>query len=110
MKATHWTTSDDPEAWMDNPQQTPELAVEQWLADSEDDAAGDLMYELKRGPQTVEVYGYIETDAPLDEEDQFDGYEAGQMYFAPTCETVRVEVSLAYRVVPVLAKAPGVES
>jgi hypothetical protein len=100
MKATHWSVENDPERWGDNPQATPEIAVEQWLTDGED-GAWDAAYDASRGiPTIVEVHGYIETNAPLDEDVRFDGYEPGQLYFAPTGETVRVEVSLALRVKP----------
>jgi len=100
MKATHWTHSDDPEQWLDDPDKTPEAAAERFLI-CDDDGAWDLRHELIHdGRCTITVHGYIETNATLNEEERFDGYEPGQSYFAPTGETVTVEFTRSARVLP----------
>ncbi len=99
MKATHWSAYEKPEDWSDNPAPTPREAVEQFIADRTDDGAWDLRNEIPHGRADVVVRGYIETNAPLPESEQFDGYEAGKSYFAATGETVTVRVTLAFEVV-----------
>ncbi|MBA3622989.1 MAG: hypothetical protein H0W48_00665 [Methylibium sp.] len=88
--------SDDPEGWNDTPAETPEQAVEQYL-EARDDRASDMAYDIVSGnPQDFEVFGYYETDTPLHEDDQFDGYEMGQKYFTHGGDIVVVRVSLLF--------------
>jgi hypothetical protein len=102
MKATHWSVQDDPELWSDNPLPSPIEAVREYLTDENDsDDAWDARSQIMDGDTvTITVHGWIETDALLDPEVAFDGYEPGQSYFAPTKDTVRVRVCLSYEVQP----------
>ncbi len=98
-KATHWSAYDKPEDWSDDPAPTPAKAVEQFIADRTDDGAWDLRDEIPHGRVDVTVRGYIETNEPLADGEQFDGYELGQTYFAATGEKLTVRVSLAFDVI-----------
>lgn len=99
-KATHWTPTDNPEDWKDNPLADPVAAARQHIEDH-DDASWDDRNELERqGSTLITLYGYIETNAPLDEQHAFDGYEPGDSYFAPTGETIKVKASVHYEVMP----------
>ena len=99
MKSTYWSHSDDPEQWMDNPEETPEGAARE-LIEHDSDLSSDIRDDVIRGGSPVEitVYGYIETNKLLDPEVAFDGYELGCTYFMPTGEKMTVVVSVAYRV------------
>lgn len=97
--ATHWSAYEKPENWSDNPAPTPQEAVEQIIADRDDDTWGEVAHELCHiGSADVTVRGYVETSAPLPDGEQFDGYEPGRPYFAPTGEKLIVRVSLAFEV------------
>lgn len=92
MKATHWSHSDDPEQWMDDPCPKPEDAAELFLIEDED-GGWEARHELiQEGTCRITVFGYRETNDPLPEDSQFDGYEPGCTYFAPTGEELVVEV------------------
>ena len=100
MKSTHWSHSDDPEQWMDNPEKTPEEAARQLIEHDDSDLASDIRDDLMRGGSPIEitVYGYVETNEALDPEQAFDGYEPGCTYFTPTDEEITVVAEVAYRV------------
>jgi hypothetical protein len=100
MKATHWSVTDDPEAWTDDPCLDPIDAVKAYLYDDHDASWDDRDAIMDGDVVTITVHGWCETDAPLDPEVAFDGYEPGQRYFAPTKDTVKVRVSLSYEVQP----------
>lgn len=101
-KTTHWSVTDNPEDWTDDPATSPIEAVKEWLTNSDNrDAAWDSRDEIMDGETvTITVHGWEETSALLDPEVAFDGYEPGCSYFAPTKETVKVRVFLAYEVQP----------
>jgi hypothetical protein len=99
MKATHWSVEEDPELWSDDPAESPEKAAAAYL-DDYGDAPDDDWYDLRHGPITVTAHGYIETSEPLPDDQQFDGYEPGCKYFAPTKESVQVRVSLNLEAIP----------
>jgi hypothetical protein len=97
MKATHWTATQDPEQWSDDPCRDPLVAAERAMTDQDDDDAWDRRHALilyKRA--FVTVYGFIETNEPLSGDAQFDGYEPGADYVKPTGETLMVVVTLNY--------------
>ena len=98
MMSTHWSHSDDPEQWLDNPEPTPEEAARQVIEHEDCDIADDLRDDLLRGgsPIQITVHGYRETSAPLHDGEQFDGYEPGCTYFAPTGEMRTVRISIVY--------------
>lgn len=100
--ATHWSHTEDPEQWMDNPAESPTAAAEALIQDRDSDQADEIRDDLLRGGSPVQftVYGYRETSEPLEEDRQFDGYEPGCTYFASTGETLKVKVSIAYEVLP----------
>jgi len=100
MKSTHWSYSDDPEQWMDNPEKTPEDAARQLIENEDADLACDLRDDLLRGGSPIEitVYGYVETNEILDPELAFDGYEPGCTYFTPTDEEITIVAEVGYRV------------
>jgi hypothetical protein len=98
MKATHWTHSDDPEQWMDDPCKSPEDAAELFFVEDYDGALDHRNMLVNDGKTEITVYGYIETDALLHEDRQFDGYKPGQSYFAPTGEELTVEVRRTFKV------------
>ena len=102
MSATHWSVTDNPENWHDDPVTTPLAAVREWLTgEYAQDEAWDHRNSLMSGEDIdVGVHGWRETSDLLDPEVAFDGYEPGRSYFAPTLETVRVRVRLEYEVQP----------
>jgi hypothetical protein len=101
MKATHWSAYNSPDEWGDNPQESPEKAVADLLADRDNEDSSDIMYDVAGDWRpVVKVRGYIETREPLPEAFQFDGYEEGQPYFWPTGETLEVRVRLSFDVLP----------
>jgi hypothetical protein len=101
-KTTHWSVTDNPEDWHDDPATSPIEAVKEWLTgESAQDEAWDDRNEIMDGETvTITVHGWHETNEPLDDQHSFDGYEPGQTYFAPTKDTVKVRVCLAYEVQP----------
>ena len=96
--ATHWSHTDDPEQWLDNPSPSALVAADQFLIDS-DDAWDNLNGLISEGRTQITLHGYRETTDPLPDEHQFDGYEPGQSYFAPTGETIVVDVWRDMRIV-----------
>ena len=100
MNATHWSAYEKSEDWSDDPAPTPQEAVGQLIDDKDSDDGWHLRDEIPCGRADVIVRGYIETNAPLPEGEQFDGYEPGQNYFAATGETLTVRVTLAFEVMP----------
>ncbi len=92
MKATHWSHSDDPEQWLDDPDKRPEDAAERFLVEDDDGAREHRQELIDDGKCEITLYGYCETSEILAEDRWFDGYEPGCTYFAPTGETVVVEV------------------
>lgn len=102
MKTTHWSVTDNPENWHDDPSRTPIEAVQEWLTgDYASEDAWDERDEIMKGERViVTVHGWEETNAPLDPEVAFDGYEPGSTYFAPTKDTVKVRVQLTYEIQP----------
>lgn len=97
-QATHWSAITNPEDWRDNPKEDPVLAAQSHIEDCEDESSDDR-YDLERtGSTIITLHGYIETNAPLDPDAAFDGYEPGQMYYAPTGETIKVKASVSYAV------------
>lgn len=106
MKSTHWSVTDDPERWIDDPAECPAMAVECWISDNADDS-GKARDELTgTGAVTVAVSGWVETTALLDPEVEFEGYVPGSTYFASTGEERRVRISLAYTDLPAKDPAP----
>ena len=101
MKSTHWSAQDDPEKWDDDPSDSPQAAAEHCITWDDEDDGWHARDDLRRDGETiVTVHGYIETNAPLPEDEQFDGYVPGCMYYARTGEQVKVKVSLAYGILP----------
>jgi len=100
MKSTHWSHSDDPEQWTDNPEKTPEEAARQLIENEDTDLACDIRDDLMRGglPIEITVYGYFETNEALDPELAFDGYEPGSIYFKRTDEAITIVAEIGYRV------------
>jgi hypothetical protein len=92
MKSTHWSHSDDPEKWTDNPEKTPEEAARQLIENEDSDLACDIRDDLLRvgPPIEITVYGYVETNEVLDPEVAFDGYKPGCTYFTPTDEEITI--------------------
>ena len=96
MTTTHWSHTDDPDQWFDDPATTPEIAIQVLMESGEDDG-WEAREELRRsGSVDLTVYGFRETTDHLEDHEQFDGYEPGCSYFAPTGETRKVRVSLKY--------------
>lgn len=103
MKSTHWSHSDNPEDWTDEPAATPEEAARQLIEHEDYDLACDIRDDLLRGGSPIEitVHGYYETDALIpDGDDCFDGYEPGCSYFMPTGEEVTIMAEVTYRKKP----------
>lgn len=102
MKSTHWSVTDDPEDWTDDPFAAPIAAVRDYITNDDcRDAAWDSRDEIMDGGTvTLTVHGWRETSDLLDPEVAFDGYEPGCSYFAPTKDTVKVRVRLDFEVQP----------
>jgi hypothetical protein len=100
--ATHWSVTDNPEHWHDDPATDPIMAARDFITgEAAQDDAWDQRSELMDGDAvTLTVHGWRETSDLLDPEVAFDGYEPGCSYFAPTRDTVKVRVQLAFEVQP----------
>jgi len=110
MKSTHWSHSDDPEQWTDNPEKTPEDAARQLIEHDDSDLASDIRDDLMRGGSPIEftVYGYIETNELMpDNANHFDGYEPGCTYFKPSGEEITIVAEFGYRVKGAASAGPS---
>jgi hypothetical protein len=93
MKSTHWSHTDNPEAWRDDPGTDPISEAETFLEEGEDDSWDQREELISDGKCDVVLHGYIQTSKLLDPEVAFDGYEPGQEYFEPTGETITVVIA-----------------
>lgn len=99
MIATHWIPEGiDFADFGDDPKPSPEAAATEFIQnddlETEDEDQWHARHELIReGTTEVTVLGCVETNEPLAEDDQFDGYEPGCTYWKHTGEKARVRYS-----------------
>lgn len=101
--ATHWIPEGVEYADDDNfPKPTPiEAAMEYVTGENASDRAWDDRDQLLKGdPVIVALRGCYETTAPLEEDDHFDGYEAGCTYWMDTKDRRRVQLQVRAELLP----------